>query len=198
MSAEETTIEALKRWSHILLWVSVILPLLGAIAAGARYYVERYEKRLSSGLVAKSVQEARQDASSARVELNELKSKTAPRTISEKQREVLLPLAAKLKGKPVAVACRLMDGESCDYAAEIVQVLKDAGCVVPDLIKTSLNDFPGHLAITGHGNSDAETIKNLTSGFNAVGIPTKIEVVKENSVGMWYPNVVHVIMGRKT
>jgi hypothetical protein len=48
MTMEEATIETLRRWSHILLWVSIILPALGALAAGARYYVERYEKSLSA------------------------------------------------------------------------------------------------------------------------------------------------------
>lgn len=48
----DVSIETLRRWSHVLLWVSIILPFLGALAAGARFYVERYEKRLTAGKAA--------------------------------------------------------------------------------------------------------------------------------------------------
>ena len=48
MTAEEATIETLRRWSQLLLWASVVLPVLGALAVGARYYVERQEKQLSA------------------------------------------------------------------------------------------------------------------------------------------------------
>jgi hypothetical protein len=74
MSVEETTIEGLRRWGQILLWVSVILPVFGAIAAGARYYVERYEKQISSKLTASAIQTAKNDAAEARVQLEGIHS----------------------------------------------------------------------------------------------------------------------------
>lgn len=197
MSSEEATIEALRRWSHILLWVSIVLPALGALAAGARYYVERYEKRLSGRLTAIATQEARQDATATRTELGELKEKTAPRHVSAEQRAVMLPFLAKIKGRPVAVACRLMDGESCDYATELATFLLGAGCAVPEPIRTSLNDLPGYLGLAIHGNADPEVAKVLASAFQAAGIPAKTEAVKQDSVGAWYQDAVHVIVGRK-
>jgi hypothetical protein len=59
-------IETLRRWSQILLWVSIILPTLGAAAFAARYYVERYEKRLSSAQAEETIRSARQDSEAAR------------------------------------------------------------------------------------------------------------------------------------
>ena len=197
MSAEEATIETLRRWSHILLWVSIILPALGALAAGARYYVERHEKRLSGLITAGAIQQAKQDASTARTELAELREKTAPRRLSPEQRTAMTRILRRLKGRPVAFACRLMDGESCDYATELATFFLAEGCLVPEPIKTSVNDFPGFLVITSHGKEDPETVEALISAFGAAGILLRVEAVKENSIGTWYQDTVHVVVGRK-
>lgn len=197
MSAEEATIEGLRRWSQILLWVSVLLPVLGALAAGARYYVERHEKQLSSRITVSAIQQAKDDAATARTELTEVKQKTSPRVLSAEQRAVLLPSVAKLKGRTVAFACRMMDGESCDYATELAQFFLEGGCQVPEPIKTSMNDLPGYLAIVVPGKADTELAEALASAFRAAGIPAKLEAIKENSLGGWYTDVVHVVVGRK-
>jgi hypothetical protein len=197
MTPEETTIETLRRWSQILLWVSIVLPILAALAIGARYYVERYEKKLSGGITSAAIQQARQDASEARSELSALKERTAPRRLSPEQRQAMLPFIAKLRGRPVAFACRLMDGESCDYASELAALFLQAGCQVPEPIKTSLNDLAGYVALSPYGKVDTEIVQLLTSAFQAAGIAARIEAIKENSVGAWYQDVVHIIVGRK-
>jgi len=40
--------ESLQRTSHLLFWLSIILPVLGAGAGVARFYVESEEKRISA------------------------------------------------------------------------------------------------------------------------------------------------------
>lgn len=120
-----------------------------------------------------------------------------PRHLSAEQRNVMLPTLAKLKGHPVAFACLMLNGESCDYATELATFFLEAGCQVPEPLKTSLNDLPGYLAITSHGKANPEVIQLLVSTFQAAGIPAKIEPIKESSVGAWYQDVVHVIVGRK-
>jgi len=197
MTPEETAIETLRRWSHILLWVSIVLPALGALAAGARYYVERYEKQLSARITSAAIQQAKQDVAAARTELSEIKEKSSPRRLSVEQRKGMLPTIAKLKGRPVAIACRMMDGESCDYATELATFLREAGCQVPEPIKTSLNDLSGHLAVAVHGKADIEVAKVLVAALQAAGIPARIEAIQSNSLGTWYQDVVHLIVGRK-
>jgi hypothetical protein len=197
MGAEEATIEALRRWSQILLWVAVILPVLTALAVGVRYYVERCEKQLSSRITTAAIEQARNDVSTARTELTELKVRTAPRVLSAAQKAAMLPMVTQLRGHPVAFACRMMDGESCDYATELVRFFLEAGCQVQELIKTSANDLPGYLAIAVHGKADAEVAQVLANTFQAAGIPAGLEPIKENSLGVWYTDVVHVIVGRK-
>lgn len=197
MTTEETTIEALRRWSQIFLWVSVLLPILGALAVGARYYVERRANQLSAHLTDSAIQQAKQDAITARTELADLKQKSAPRQLSATQRTAMLPLVKTLKGQPIAFACRMMDGESCDYATDLAAFLAGVGCQVLEPIKTSLNDLPGYLAITTRGQVDPQLGNQLLAAFTAAGIPAKVEAVKENSIGAWYNDAVHVVVGRK-
>lgn len=125
MSTEEATIETLRRWSHILLWISIVLPALGALAAGARYYVERYEKQLSGRLTADAVTEARKDASAARLELVELKQKNAPRELSTKQRAIILGILRRTKGNVQVLYPT--DTEAEVFAKRIGAVIREAG-----------------------------------------------------------------------
>jgi len=120
-----------------------------------------------------------------------------PRHLSAEQRQAMLPLLEKLRGRPVAFACHMLDGESCDYATELAVLFLQAGCQVPEPIKTSLNDLPGYLALAACGEIDTEIPPLLANVFQAAGIPARIETIKENSVGSWYQDVVHVIVGRK-
>jgi hypothetical protein len=134
----------------------------------------------------------------AELELVKLKTKTAPRTLLESQRLAMLPLLEPLRGQPIAFACRMMDGESCDYTNDLVHFFLDAGCQAPPPIKTSVNDLPGYIAITLHGTADATVAQTLLNIFKAADIPAKIETIPENSISSWYTNVVHVVVGRKT
>jgi hypothetical protein len=90
-----------------------------------------------------------------------------------------------------------MDGESCDYATELAGIFLAAGCQVPEPIKTSLNDLPGYLVVTVHGTVDSSSVSNVTMAIQAAGIPIKSDPINENSVGTWYENAVHVIVGRR-
>lgn len=215
---EGATIESLRRWGQFLLWVSIILPFMGALAAGARYYVERYEKRLSAKITDAAIRQATEDATAARADagsarqeqsqisedlvrskqqLTELRERAAPRHIAAEQRQAMMPILKRLRGRSIAVACRMMDGESCDYGSDLINVLREAGCIVPDMIKTSLNDFPGYVVVTNHGDDDASEMGTIADALRSGGQAVRVEAVAENSVGMWYPNVAHVIVGRK-
>ena len=197
MSPKEITIEGLRRWSQILLWISVLLPVLGAIAAGARYYVERYERQLSSRMTSAAIKRAQDEASNARSDVTQLRAETAPRALTDQQRRAMLPLVESIKGRPIAFACRMMDGESCDFGNELAQFFLSAGCQVPQLIKTSLNDLPGYLVITTHGAANEQVARSVLAAFKAAGIEARIEAVPPNSMGVWYNDIVHVIVGRK-
>ncbi len=80
---------------------------------------------------------------------------------------------------------------------ELVRLFRDAGCVVPEPIKTSLNDLTGYVATTPHGQIDSDITDLLLEVFRAGDIPAEAETLNENSIGVWYDNVVHVVGGRK-
>jgi mannitol-specific phosphotransferase system IIBC component len=198
MTEEQVTIEGLRWWSQFLLWVSVILPLLGGIAAGARYYVERYEKQLSSRLTATAIQNAKDEALNAKNDLARFKEQSAPRKVSDSQKSILLKSLAPLRGQAIAFACKLMDGESCAYANSLAAVFREAGCAVPDVVQTSLNDLPGYVAITAYGTVPSALLAKVADALSPANIDAKIESIKENSVGNWYQNIPHIIVGRKS
>lgn len=125
MSTEEAMIESLRRWSHILLWISIVLPALGALAAGARYYVERSEKQLASRLTADAVSAARKEARSTRLELAELKQKNAPRELSTEQRATIIGILQRTKGNVQVLYPA--DTEAEAFAKRIGAVIREAG-----------------------------------------------------------------------
>ncbi len=90
-----------------------------------------------------------------------------------------------------------MDGESCDYALDILSVLRETGSTVPDLIRTSMNDFPGEVVVCAHGGADEAAVRTVADVLRKADVPAAAKPVAENSVGIWYPDMVHVIVGRK-
>jgi hypothetical protein len=107
-----------------------VLPALGALAAGARYYVERYEKQLSGRLTANAITEARQDASAARHEFAELKQKNAPRDLSAEQRSKILLVLRQTKG--IVEILYPTDTEAEIFAKRIGTVIREAGWQVTE------------------------------------------------------------------
>ena len=82
-------------------------------------------------------------------------------------------------------------------ATELARFVLDAGAQVSEPIKTSVNDLPGRVAITVHGKADVNIANTIATAFRLAQIPTDVESIQENTIGMWYPDVVHVIVGRK-
>ncbi len=197
MSDDQLTIEALRRWGQILLWVSVILPVLGGLAAGARYYVERSEKQLSSRVTRTAIDTAKTQAATAQNDLNEFKVRNAPRRLSSDQHASLVAASSTISSLSIIVACKMMDGESCDYASDIVDALRAGSLQIPDLVQTSLNDIPGAVAVhvpsQGTGAQANQIIAALTSG----GVQARREQIAPNKIGEFRDGVFYVVVGRK-
>jgi hypothetical protein len=172
MTADQLTIESLRRWSHVLLWISIVLPLLGAIAAGARYYVERHEKQLSSRLTAAAVNSARTEAGRAQQELSELKVNLRPRHLSQDQRSQLV---AELKDAPkltVEMECAIASGpDAMEYADEIRGALVEAGWdVSPVVYSTRAPVNPGIELVQRNRGPALPSTQALLVAFGSVGV----------------------------
>lgn len=198
MTDDQLTIESLRNWSQALLWISVALPVLGGLAAGARYYVDRNEKQISSRLTESKIQSAKIEAADARREVDDLKLKSAPRSISVTQRAELIAKLKAFNGQPIAISCKMMDGESCQLAMQLIDIFREAGYQVSDLAKTSLNELPGYITVTFFGNTEPSALKQIVSILNSSGIHTKYEKINANSLGMEHENIIHIVVGSKS
>ncbi|NIK00435.1 hypothetical protein [Xanthomonas cannabis] len=197
MADDQLTVEALKRWSQILLWVSVILPVLGGIAAGARYYVERKEKQLSSTITGARIDAARAVAAMARAELEEYRAKNAPRRIGPSEVTAIANATSLIQSLPIKVACRMMDGESCDFASDIADALRAGSLSVPELVKTSLNDLPGTVAVHFPSSGTGQQANALIAALAAGGVRAERHQIASNSIGELHQGFFYIIVGRK-
>lgn len=137
MTPEDATIETLRRWSQVLLWASVVLPVLGALAGGVRFYVERQEKQLSARITTEAINRATKEAATTRSHLANLEQKTAPRSLSpEQQKSLLGDLRAALEGgiatkhiliNKLVVTAANGNQEAQSFAMQFVKIFKAAG-----------------------------------------------------------------------
>ena len=197
MSDDQLTIEALRRWSQILFWVSIVLPVLGAVAAGARYYVERAEKAASSRILDQSLSGARAEAQAARSELSAYKARNAPRRLTQQQRDAVAQAVAGLASVPVVVASRMMDGESLDYATDIAEALRASVPSVPAVVQTSLNDFPGFVAVHSPPQNVPNQQGQLLAGLAAGAVPVRQQQIAVGSIAAYNSSTYYVVVGRK-
>jgi len=114
-------IDALRSWSHALFWLSVVLPSLGAVAAVARFYVDRAEK---AALSTRSQAELQSTKAAFR-------SAIQPRTITPIQRDTFLEVLIDPKNvspKPcINVLVGDTDQETEHFASEFRKLLIEAG-----------------------------------------------------------------------
>jgi len=59
------------------MWVSIVLPSLGALAAVARFYVERYERVLSTAVAERQAKQLQVELESSNRQLTELRDETS-------------------------------------------------------------------------------------------------------------------------
>ncbi len=76
-------VEALRFWSKLLLWASVILPILAAMAVGARYYVELRIGRLVSEQARGEVAALQTELGQRKAEISELQARTSARRLED-------------------------------------------------------------------------------------------------------------------
>jgi len=173
---------------------------------------DRERATIERGLVQArtEAQRANQDATAARQsqaiveqqlaqtkdQLAALRQKTQPRKVSLAQRRRLESSSSGVRGVQLFVACRLMDGESCDYANEIANVFRGAGIAVT-ISTTSLNDLPGRLAVFSTDPQKASDVLKLRQALARADFAVGNDRINENSIGNVVPTGVYIVVGRK-
>ncbi len=90
------------------------------------------------------VEESRSNNLTLQIELRQLKSKLAPRTVTQAQAFSVLNDLSKAEIGPVRMDCQAADAEATSYMQQLASLLRRAGYPV--------NDYPGMMAISGGGN----------------------------------------------
>ena len=128
---------------------------------------------------------------------NQKLARLAPRTLTFEQKRLLVKKLSIAKGRPVAVASRMLDGESADYADEIAQLFKETGWDVGPTNRSSLNDFPGFLSLFVTGDKLEREASIIARSFQEVGINCHSEKISEGSISGQLADRVYVVVGRK-
>jgi len=190
-------IEGLRFWSKVLLWTSVVLPILAALAAGGRYYIERnIEDFLSEQSRAENAA-LQSEIQLRKAEIAELEGRTSDRLLTDIQKETMSQILAKAAGTKVTIACKLLDGESCNYAEQFAQVFRTARWVVEPVNKTSLADLPGVVAVYQPFQGSPQESFVLVEALSASGIPHEVGMLSEEETNKHGGNKIFFVVGRK-
>lgn len=120
-----------------------------------------------------------------------------PRTVSETQKQKLLSVLSNIHGR-IGVISRAFDGESSDYADQIVAIFKDASWEIAPAVRSSLNDFPGFVTLTDTNANLVELGIAVANALNAAEIDCRPQQIKPGSIGGGLqPDTLYVVVGRK-
>lgn len=178
------TIESLRYWSHFLMWLSIILPMLGALAAVGRFYVDRYERQLA--------------IDRQQVEMRRLRQLAEPRSITPEIEKALIARFADWKERSLVVVSKMLDSESAEYGRQIGTVFERAGWRV-QFNKSSLNDHKGFVVgsytLTG---KPIDRLEDFLSRIRECGIDVQYATLAQNSIsGVFPPESFIIIIGSK-
>jgi hypothetical protein len=139
-----------------------------------------------------------QDLEKSKHQVAKLEQRVAPWHLSATQRERIRKTIAPAGPSRAIVICRLMDGEGCDFAGDLVAVLKDASWDVVGPGGNSLNNFFGVDVFANSTSGKLEAAGLLIAALRSAGIQCLSEPVKPDSIGGPLPEeTVCVIVGRK-
>ena len=190
-------IESLRFWSKVLLWTSVVLPILAALAVGGRYYVERQIGDFVSEQSKAENAALQSELQQRKAEITELEARTSARQLTDVQAEAMRQVLTRAVGTRVLVACKAFDGESCDYAEQFAQVFRTAEWLVEPVNKTLLADLPGVIAVYQPFQELAQEAMVLQEALSAAGIRHEGGMLNEEDTNKHGGNKIFFVVGRK-
>ena len=136
-------------------------------------------------------------------EVRVLKQKANPWRLSDSQVTELNKNLLKMSPQPIFIACKMMDGDSKDFADSLATVFIDSGWDPGTINKSSLDDFRGlriFSTLNSHGKvkDPSETnYKHLLKVLLNAGINVEETIVREKSISRLPPNKICIIVGRR-
>ena len=186
MSAQ---LETLRSWSHLLFWLSVGLPLLGAVAGVARYYVDRTDKAITSAASQAELQ-------GSKTQLAALKKDTAPRRLADEQKAAIEKALNGKSAGEVTIVSRFMDDECTAFANEIGALFEKHDWKVT-YNRTSLNDFTGvALALVAVEQAPPEA-GTAVGALKAAGLQFSQQNIRQESASGVMPPGFAIFVGKR-
>ncbi len=154
-------IHTLRLWSQIFLWVSILLPVLAAIAVGARYYFEQRINRIASD--------------QAKAEIAELQERLRPRALTVQQSDVFLKVLSSSPRGIVDLESPADDAEAGAFASQIADLLNRSGWKINFVraqYHNAVNPRGVHISIFADEQRPIATA--LVAAFEAIGVTVKL------------------------
>lgn len=191
------SIQSLRALSQVLMWVSIIMPVIGALAAGARFYVDRQERKLSAAMAQQQLDGVKNDLAERTKELGRVQRQVAVvRTVelnldlsgvkmanvmnavhSELPVRKTIALAGAGFAAPVQFECsdgaQLSDSESVRHIRAIYTPVKSAEIIGRDVQElTNLSEMALDLSeILEVANLDLDKPAELSVAMSVNGVP---------------------------
>jgi hypothetical protein len=132
-----------------------------------------------------------------KAKLNDLKKKTEPRSLFPEQKRKLAQLLPPPASFRIAVACRLMDMESCNYGEELIGVFRDLKWQIGETNRTFLDDIQGDVVVAVTDDTQISMADRILKALNNVGIKASNQALRKNSISGVKTNTLCLIVGAK-
>jgi hypothetical protein len=179
------------------------LVLQGSIASAqaeaARAQERAGEANVEAANLEKEAAELRELAEKERLARVKLESEIAPRRLSGSQKEILVKLLGGYTGAYVAIVSPLLDPEGTDFADDLDAAIREAHWETLR-IRNHLTGEYGVFVGTIDAKKSPGT-KPLTDALHAIGVSTKLLVVRQNELSSTSPafqsGVLYLVVGHK-
>ena len=141
--------------------------------------------------------ELESELTNTKKELTDLKTKTAPRSLTEEQKAILL---ANLPAPPdfqVAAACRLMDNESFNFANELMDIFRDGKWEIGKLNRSFLDDIENDVAVAITDDSQKAVSEKVIIALRKVGLKSGYEKIRKETISGIQENTLYLIVGAR-
>jgi hypothetical protein len=171
------TPEGLARFFYGTQWAIAIFGILTAVAIVLSIVISRRRDDFQGQQISEAQQEStriRDALNQSNQKLSELEKKTAPRILTEDQREKLNAFLATQKGYPVTLSANLGDQEGIKYAQQIKGILEKNGWKVdgPDEVVFDPPQVGTEIVITDERQTPIAALIVLR-GFEKAGISVR-------------------------
>ena len=130
-------------------------------------------------------------------EITKLQQKISPRQITPEQEKKLIEMLSFPADCHVAIASRLMDQESYNYAEVIASIFRKANWKIGPIDRSYLDDTIGDIALAITNDIQKETAQKIIQALNVVAIKVKQEKIREKAISSVQGNTIYLIVGSK-